>query len=262
VTLQLKQALADHRPVVGCWHAIQDPAVTETLRDIDLDFLTFDQQHVATNIQTLQQSFIALRPTKMATLVRMLRNDTADIGQVLDAGADGVIVPMVNTEQEALRAVQAAKYPPEGIRSWGPRRAALKYTDADAYTRNANGSIVIAQIETVEAVSNLDAILSVPGLDAVMIGPGDLAISLGYMSDLNHPAAREVFQSVLDRCLHHGVPFGIFTASVSDALDWIERGALIVNCYADAVFVTDGMSAMASQFAKARAESAHSGEGR
>ncbi len=254
MTLELKRALTQHRPVVGCWHAIQDPAVTETLRDIDLDFLTFDQQHVATNIQTLQLALIALRPTKLATLVRMLRNDTADIGQVLDAGADGVIVPMVNTEDDARRAVAAAKYPPHGVRSWGPRRAALKYTDADAYTRNANASLVFAQIETAEAVSNLDAILAVPGLDGVMIGPGDLAISLGYLHDLNHAEVRRVFQGVLDRCRERGVPFGIFTASVSDALDWIERGALIVNCYADAVFVTDGMSAMASQFSKVRSE--------
>ncbi len=250
--LELKEALTRRRPVVGCWHAIQDPAVTETLRDVDLDFLTFDQQHVATDIQTLQHSFIALRPTKLASLVRVLQNDTAGIGQVLDAGADGVIVPMVNTQDDAHRAVAAAKYPPHGVRSWGPRRAAMKYTDADAYARHANDSIVVAQIETVQAVSNLDAILSVEGLDAVMIGPGDLAISLGYLHDLNHSAVREVFDHVLQTCLRHDVPCGIFTASVDDALEWIDRGALIVNCYADAAFVVDGMTTMAGRFAKAR----------
>ena len=255
MTHRLLTTMTEGRPVVGCWHAIADPTVTETLRDVDLDFLVFDQQHVATTIESLQAAFIALRPTTMAALVRMLRNDPADIGQVLDAGADGVIVPMVNTVEEARRAVAAVKYRPEGIRSLGPRRAMLRYDSYEAFVAEANDSILIAQIETDEAVTNLDAILSVPGLSAVMIGPGDLAISLGFMSDLENPAVDDVVQAVLDRCLARGVPFGIFTDSTEKSLSWIERGALIINCYADVVFVTDGMTRMASEFSAVRGRS-------
>jgi len=246
--------------VVGCWHAIQDPTVTETLRDLDLDFLVFDQQHVAMTIESLQSSFIALRPSKLAALVRMLRNDAADIGQVLDAGADGVIVPMVNTEEDARHAVAAVKYRPDGIRSFGPRRALLRYDSLDAFIAEANDSIVIVQIETAEAVANLDAILSVPGLSAVMIGPGDLAISLGFFDDLRNPAVDVVVQSVLDRCRERDVPFGIFTDSIETSLAWIDRGALIINCYADLGFVTDGMTRMAAEFAGARARKGPSAE--
>ena len=253
MTHRLLTTMAESRPVVGCWHAIADPTVTETMRDIDLDFLVFDQQHVATTIESLQAAFIALRPTAMASLVRMLRNDPDDIGQVLDAGADGVIVPMVNTEEEARRAVAAVKYRPAGTRSFGPRRAMLRYDSYEAFLAEANDSIVIAQIETVEAVANLDSILSVPGLSAVMIGPGDLAISLGFMSDLENPAVEDVVQTVLDRCLARNVPFGIFTDSTEKSLSWIEHGALIITCYADVVFVTDGMSRMAAEFSAARA---------
>lgn len=254
MTHRLLTTMTQGRPVIGCWHAIQDPTVTETLRDIDLDFLAFDQQHVATNIETLQRAFIALRPTKLASLVRMLRNDPAEIGQVLDAGADGVIVPMVNTEEEARRAVAAVKYRPEGNRSFGPRRAILRHDSLASFVSEANESVVIVQIETAEAVANLDSILSVPGLHAVMIGPGDLGISLGFLNDLDNPAVSEVVQSVLDRCLERGVPFGIFTDSTERSLDWIRRGALIINCYADCVFVTDGMTRMAAEFAAVRAE--------
>lgn len=252
MTHALVAAMAQGRPVFGCWHTIQDPTVTETLRDIDLDFLVFDQQHVASNIESLQRAFIALRPTNMAALVRVLRNDPADIGQVLDAGADGVIVPMVNSPEEARSAVAAVKYRPEGTRSFGPRRAMLRYGSYEAFVEEANDSIVIVQIETAEAVAQLDAILSVPGLSAVMIGPGDLAIDLGFMGDLDNPAVVDVFQTVLDRCLDRGVPFGIFTISTEVSLSWVQRGALIVNCCADAVFVTDGMTRMAAEFASAR----------
>lgn len=250
---RLLDSIQRGRPVVGVSHVIQDESVTETLRDIDLDFIFIDMQHIAITIETLQRTLVALQPTKLSVLVRPLQNDTALIGAVLDAGADGVIVPMVNTADDARRAVAAVRYPPHGIRSWGPRRAARLHGGAEAYAREADDNmVVITQVETGEAVENLEEILSVPGLSGVMIGPTDLAISLGYMQDRTPSRVLETIQGVLNRCREREVPFGFFAGSVEEGMHWMERGGLILSCSSDTTFVAEGMSAMSAQIAHAR----------
>lgn len=243
----LQSALQSGKPVVGCWHIIEDPLVTEGLREVDLDFLVLDQQHIATNPVTLQQRLMAFRGGRAATLVRVLRNDTAEIGQVLDLGADGVIVPMVNTADQASAAVAAARFRPKGIRSLGPGRLPVKYGGFDQFVRHADDAMVIVQIETVEAIADLDAILAVEGITAVMVGPGDLAVSLGHLDDLDHPEVGEAIQNVLDACLAAGVPFGLFTADTATALEWIGKGGLIVNCRADLGLLLAGVQGLAAE---------------
>lgn len=253
LTSRLLTSIHQGRPVVGCAHMIRDEAVTESLRDVDVDFLLVDMQHVATSIETLQLALIALQPTDLSVLVRSHWNDQATIGQILDVGAAGVIVPMVNTDEDARRAVAAARYPPDGSRSWGPRRVARFHGDAEGYARDANDNVVvITQIETQEAIENLDAILSVPGLSGVMVGPADLAISLGYMHDRDNSVVQDAIQAVLDRCLEVGVPFGFFAGTVERALHWMERGALILNCSSDASFVYQGFAQVSAEVAAAR----------
>lgn len=250
---RLVDALKQGRPLVGCAHMIQDESVTETLRDVDLDFLLIDMQHVAVTIETLQRTLIALQPSRVSVLVRALWNDAALIGQILDAGADGVIVPMVSSADDARRAVAAAKYPPDGVRSWGSRRAALGYESAEAYARGANDdALVIVQVETREAVDNLDEILATSGLGGVMIGPADLAISLGYMHDRQHADVTATVEGVLAACRERGVPFGYFAGSFEVAENWIRRGALILNCSSDVAFVSQGVARLAADVERAR----------
>lgn len=250
---RLLNSVQQGRPIVGVSHVIQDESVTETLRDVDLDFLLIDMQHIAVTIETLQRTLIALQPSAMSVLVRPLRNDEVLIGQVLDVGADGVILPMVNTGDEARRAVAAVRYPPNGVRSWGPRRAARIHGGAEAYATDADDNVmVITQVETAEAIENLDDILAVPGLSGVMIGPTDLAISLGYMHDRTNVHVQDAIQSVLDRCHERSVPFGFFAGSVADGIYWMERGGLILACSSDTSFLAQGMAQMAAQIATAR----------
>ncbi len=250
---RLLDSIQRGQPIVGVSHVIQDESVTETLRGVDLDFLLIDMQHIAITIETLQRTLIALQPTDLSVLVRPLRNDAAMIGQVLDVGADGVILPMVNTGDDARRAVAAVRYPPNGIRSWGPRRAAQIHGGAEAYARDADDSVVvITQVETAEAIANLDDILSVPGLSGVMIGPADLAISLGYLHDRTNDRVQETIQGVLDRCREREVPFGFFAATVEEGIYWMQRGGLILSCSSDTTFVAQGMAAMSAQIATAR----------
>lgn len=252
-TDRLQSSLRQKRPIVGFAHTIRDESITEALRGVDLDFLLIDLQHCPATIETLQRTLIALAPSELSTLVRAPWNDQATIGQILDVGAAGVIVPMVNTAEQARQAVAAARYAPIGTRSWGPRRTALFPGDAATYAREANdNTLIITQVETAEAIENLDAILDVPGLTAVMIGPADLAISLGYGDDRANPAVRDAIQSVLDRCLKRDVPFGFFGPTLEDGLYWLSRGALIVNCSSDSAFVTQEAARVAAAIAETR----------
>lgn len=238
--------LQERHSLVGFAHMIQDLALTETLRNSDFDFLTIDMQHIAITVETLQHVLIALQPTALSVLVRPLWNDPRMIGQILDVGADAVIVPMVNSATEAKRAVAAARYPPDGTRSWGPRRTSW-IGDSTEYARRANASIaVFTQVETAEAVENLDEILAVPGLAGVMVGPSDLAISLGYGDDRNNSAVINVIQQVLDRCLEMNLVFGFFAGNADQGRYWLERGARLVTCSSDLSFVASGATELAS----------------
>lgn len=254
-TNRLLTSLQQGRPIIGCSHVIQDESVTETLRGADLDFLFIDMQHVAITIETLQRTLIALQPTELSVLVRPLTNDAAAIGQALDAGADGVIVPMVNTVDDARRAVAAGKYPPEGTRSWGPRRAQRLHGGPVVYAREANGNaLVITQVETAEAVENIEDILSVPGLAGVAIGPADLAISMGFMHDRENPEVLKTMEKVLQHCLARSVPFGFFASSLAQGMGWMERGALVICSGSDTGFVANGLQQMSAEVAARRAK--------
>ncbi|MDA8292096.1 MAG: aldolase/citrate lyase family protein [Actinomycetota bacterium] len=224
---------------------IGDLAVSELMRDADLDFILVDMQHVALSVESLQRMVIALQPGDLSVLVRPASNDPVLIGQALDVGATGVVVPMVNSAADVRRAVSAAHYPPEGQRSWGPSRRAMR-GDAGDYSREANREVVVlTQVETALAVKNLDEILEVEGLSGVMIGPADLAISLGYPDDRNNAEVEGVFASILERCLERDIPFGFFASNASQAGDWITRGSLVTTCSSDLSFVANGIQELA-----------------
>ena len=245
-------SLAAGRPVVGFWHVIQDLAITETFRHARVDFLVVDMQHLAMSLEAVERIVIALQPSDVSVVVRTPVNEPAMIGQILDVGADGVIVPMLNNVDDVRLAVSAVRYPPEGVRSWGPRRLP-HYDSADDYARNANeNAVVLVQVETAEALANLDEVVAFPGITGVMVGPTDLAISMGYMHDRKNPAVTEAAMRVLDRCAEHGVPFGFFAGPLEEALEWLDRGAQIVACETDAWFIARGVERLVDAFDEAR----------
>ncbi len=248
-------ALQRSEPVIGCVLTIADEFVVELIGRAEFDFVVIDTQHAPIGVETLQRLMIALNSSGSTTLVRARSNDAPSINHILDLGAEGVIVPLVNTADDARQAVAAAKYPPDGSRSWGPRRAVRVHGGAEAYGRDANDNIlVLPQIETEEAVTNLDEILDVPGISGIMVGPADLANSLGYGHDRGNAAVGSVVETVLERCLAHGVPFGHFTNSIDVATLWIERGALITTCGGDVGFVADGIGRSLDGIAALRRE--------
>ena len=175
---EIKQQWANGASVVGFWLALPDPSVAESIGSLDPSYLVVDMQHGLIDYSDVRILFQATQRSAATPLIRVPWNEPGVIGKVLDAGALGVIIPMVNTAEQAERAVASCFYQPKGVRSHGPVRAALAH-GAD-YGAHANDEVAcIVMIETAEAIGNLDAILAVPGIDAVYVGPADLSRSLG-----------------------------------------------------------------------------------
>lgn len=208
----LKASWQNGDSTLGLWLSSPSSAAAEVLADLGWDYINLDLQHGLNDYTAIVPMLRALTGAAPTVTCRVPWNEPGIIGKVLDAGAMGVIVPMVNTPEEAQAAVRAARYPPLGARSYGPIRAARVF-DGD-YASEANDAVAcIPMIETAQAVENLDAILDTEGIDAVYVGPADLAISYGLPPGPDNEDER--FQSALAKivegCRKRGIAAGIHT---------------------------------------------------
>ncbi len=187
-----KAILSGGGRVVNAWCSIASSHIAEALAHQGFDAVTVDLQHGAIDYAQAFQMLQAISTSSATPFVRVPWNEPGILMKVLDAGAYGVICPMINTRKDAEAFVGACRYPPIGWRSFGPNRAV--YYAGTGYWQNANNEVVLlAQVETAEAVANIDAILSVPGLDGIYVGPGDLSLSMGVA-----PSMAPDSQPVLD----------------------------------------------------------------
>ena len=212
-----------------------DPTVTEALADA-LDFVWIDTEHNPLSLADVQGHILATKGTGTTALVRVPWNDPVLIKPVLDIGAAGVIVPLVRTAEDVRRAVAACRYPPEGVRGYGPRRPShYGRRGGPDYIHAANASVLtILQIEHVEALNNLDEILAVPGLATVVIGPQDLAGSLGHPAEPRHPDVLRAIDTVLARAQKAGVPVGLAIGGEPDEfVQWVRKGVRWLSIGAD-----------------------------
>jgi 4-hydroxy-2-oxoheptanedioate aldolase len=222
---KVKQIWANGGEVVTGWLAIPSSISAELMAHQGWDALTIDLQHGATDYTDAVPMLQAISTTDTAPFVRVPWNDPAIIGKVLDAGAYGVICPMVNTAEEAAAFVKACRYFPKGGRSVGPLRASL-YGGSD-YFQHANDTIVtMAMIESAEAVQNLEEILRTPNLDAIFVGPSDLAVTMGEAPgfDPRYPAVYEAIEYIAAKCKEAGVIPGIHCGSVAYGVDMRRMG--------------------------------------
>ena len=206
----LKNAWRAGESTLGLWISTGNASTAEILGDVDFDYINIDFQHGLIDYTDAVPVLQSLVQSNAVLTCRVPWNEPGIIGKVLDAGAMGVIIPMVNTPAEAEAAVRACRYAPQGARSFGPIRAARLF-GAD-YAARANDEVVcIPMIETAEAIGNLDAILDVEGIDAVYIGPADLSISLGLPPGTDNDAASfdEALSAVLEGCKKRGIAAGI-----------------------------------------------------
>ena len=228
----------DGGQTVGAWLSIPSSFTAETMAHAGFDWLCIDMQHGLIDYTDVVHMLTAISTTETVPLVRVPWNDPPTIMKVLDAGAYGVVVPLVNNAEEARRAVSACRYPPDGGRSSGPARATM-YAGA-GYQAGANSEIAcIVMIETAEALDNLDEILSVPGVDAAYIGPSDLAYAIGLTptGDNDDPKHVETVDRIFEACKRNGVAPGIHTGSVEYTRRYLEQGFQMITLGADRGFM-------------------------
>ena len=206
----LRDRCSDGATAFGAWISLRDPLLVEAAALAGFDYVVVDMQHGLTDSADVIGMLHAMAHTPTLPVVRVPWNDPGIIGRVLDAGALGVIVPLVNSAAEAQRAVAACRYAPDGARSIGPMLPRVRYgTD---YAGSANGVVAcIPMIETRQAVDDVDAILDVPGIDAVYVGPADLSMTYGLTPkvDQEDDAFDDALARVVDSCRRHGVIPGI-----------------------------------------------------
>jgi 4-hydroxy-2-oxoheptanedioate aldolase len=226
---------------VNGWLAIGNSFSAETMAHQGWDTLTIDLQHGVIDYQAMVPMLQAISTTPTVPIVRVPWLEPGIIMKSLDAGAYGLICPMVNTREDAQKFVAWSSYAPKGTRSFGPIRALL-YGGAD-YPTHANDTIVrFAMIETAQALENLDAIMSVEGLDAIYIGPSDLSLALGcrpVFDDVDPPVAQAI-DHILERATAHGIQAGVHNGIAEGALARIAKGFRFVTIGSDARLMAAG----------------------
>lgn len=254
---RVKQLLREGKPAIGTWLSLGSPLAAEWLGHLGFDWLNIDTEHGAIDATLTQYILQAISATPAVPLVRVPWNDPAYIKRALDAGAYGLVIPMVNSREEAIRAVRAAKYPPMGDRSIGGMRPRL-YGGMD-YVKHANEELFLAvQIEHITAVRNARAILSVEGIDAYFVGPNDLAISMGLDPSLepDHPEYEAALAAVLAVARELGVPAGIHVPSAEAANRRIAQGYQFISIAADGGFMAEAARAHLARVVRDPAQAA------
>lgn len=241
----INQSLTNWRngvPSLGIWVNLPDIHLAETLARSGADWLCFDLQHGLMDYQDLNTLLPAIGAKPITPLVRVAANTPDQIGKVLDVGAEGVIVPMVNTEEEARRAVAACYYPPLGQRSCGPMRPAMLH--GIEYLARANEQIAcIPMIETEEGLDNVEAIAAVEGVDALFIGPMDLCYGLGLApGDFGNSRFKAAVERIVSACRTHGRAVGMFGYSPDMARESLASGFNFASAGTDISFFRSGMA--------------------
>jgi len=229
----VKRAWREGKVVYGCWLSIPSSFSAEVMAHQGYDYVCVDMQHGVIDYQTAVTMLQAISTTVSMPLVRVPWNEPGIIGKMLDAGAYGVVIPMVNSRAEAEAAVGACRYAPKGYRSFGPIRAS--YYGGSDYATEANSEIAcIPMIETVRAISQIDEILSVPGIDAIYVGPADLSLTLGLPPRMDHNEAsfEEARLAIVEGCRRHDVVPGIH-ASAALAAKHVEAGYQMITISSD-----------------------------
>jgi 4-hydroxy-2-oxoheptanedioate aldolase len=237
----LREQWAAGSNTLGVWLSVASPIVAEVASRHGFDYVCIDTQHGAIDYGASVGMIQAIELGGATPIVRVPWNEPGIIGKTLDAGAHGVIVPMVNTREQAEAVVRSARYVPDGGRSWGPVMAGMRHDDNRSWA--AEHIAVIPMIETAEAISNLDDILGVPGLDAVYVGPADLSLSLGLSPKNNDGEAvfDDALATILDACRRHGVVPGIHSTGALTPRR-LEQGFRMVTVTSDAIAMRAGFS--------------------
>ncbi|TAK90639.1 MAG: 2,4-dihydroxyhept-2-ene-1,7-dioic acid aldolase [Burkholderiaceae bacterium] len=236
---QLRTRLRNGGYSIGSWIQIPHASVAEIMGQASYDWVAVDLEHGAISLHQLPDMFRALELGGTLPLVRLAGSDKKDCKQALDAGAGGVIVPMIETADQLIAVRDACRWPPAGSRGVGFSRANLFGQNFDAYAEEAQAPLLIAMIEHIRAVDNLEAILSVEGLDALLIGPYDFSASMGITGQFGRPDFAAAMRRIHTLAQEHAIPCGIHVVRPDPAAleQRIEEGYRFIAYSIDAVFL-------------------------
>lgn len=237
--LSLKERL-DYEPVYGSILSLPSPEIAEIMALTGFDWLFIDLEHGAMSFLECQRMIQAVG-SHCECLVRVPELTESAVKKVLDVGAGGIIVPKVNTAEEAKNAVAYGKYPPQGQRGVGATRAGGYGIHFKDYVERANEELmVVIQIEHIEGVQNIATILEVSGVDVIFIGPYDLSASMDLMGQLDHPEVLAAIDKVERACQEKGVDMGYFGMTPESVQPYIDKGYKLITCGTDTGFLVDG----------------------
>jgi len=232
----LKEVLKEAKNVFGPFMKLTDPAVVEIMGFAGFDFVIIDAEHGPISMQNAQNMIRAAESVNITPIIRVGSNDEALILRALDIGAQGIEIPQINSKPDAVRAVKSVKYSPQGERGVCRYVRAANYSSMDKfkYFKSANKeTMIIAHIEGVEGINNLDEILSVSGIDVIFIGPYDLSQSLGIPGQVNNPLVVEKMKEVVLKCKQNKVAVGTFVDDVETAKSWVSLGVQYMSFSVD-----------------------------
>lgn len=237
--MSIQEKIQNQELIIGSWVQSGSPVVAEVLADYSFDFITADMEHSDMNEEAFSH-FVRAIQHKASPFARVRANDEIAIRRLLDIGAHGIIVPLINNADEAKKAVQAAYYPPQGIRGYAFCQANGWGKTFDEYAADFNKEVsLFVMIETKSGVENIDEILQVPGVDGTLVGPYDLSGSYGVVGQLDHPEVIEAKDKVLAACKRHGKVAGehIVTPTKEQVQKSIALGYRFLALGMDTVFI-------------------------
>jgi 4-hydroxy-2-oxoheptanedioate aldolase len=232
----LREVLKVGKNVFGPFMKFTDPAAVEIMGFAGFDFVIIDAEHGPISMQNAQNMIRAAETANITPVIRVANNDEALILRALDIGAQGIEIPQINSKSQALKAVRSVKYAPQGERGVCRYVRAANYSSMNKfeYFKSANNeTMIIAHIEGVEGINNLDEILSVPGIDVIFIGPYDLSQSLGIPGEVNNPLVTEKMKEVVLKCKENKVSVGTFADDVKTAKFWVSLGVQYMSFSVD-----------------------------
>jgi len=248
---KLKRDLKAGKVCIGVTMTMENRVVAEILSHIGLDWIWFEMEHSASSDAGVLAMLQATNGSKTSTVVRVPWNDKTLIKRALDNGPDGIIIPLVNTAEEAEAAVRAMKYPPLGERGAGLARAQCYGMHMDEYLKSANDEVMTTlMIEHIQAVENIDAILKVKGVDSIIIGALDLSGSMGILGQTADPRVEAAIQKVLAASKKANMPCGIITVAPEQANERIKQGFTQIIMGIDVLYLVGGVSGALKQIVR------------
>lgn len=253
--INLKDRLKQNKLTIGSWVTLGSTPIAEIMAKMGFDWLAVDLEHSAITLEQAQQLIQIIELSGVVPLVRVGENDPNLIKRVMDMGAHGVIVPMVNNKNDAIKAVSAVKYPPMGSRGVGLARAQGYGMEFEKYKNWVNKqSIVILQIEHIKAVENLKEILSVNGVDGFIVGPYDLSGSLGMPGEFEHPDMKRLLKNIMEvaKKMHKPAGFHVIHPDAGVLSKKITEGYKILGFSLDTLFFAESIAAQMNKIKKGK----------